>query len=89
MERWASLLSKESRTKQETIPLFWPVVATSVWNFELNSHVTLRSEHARTNTNTHIHTPKFTDSGGNARHASVSRDMKPAVDVMRSDRGID
>lgn len=40
-------------TKQETFPLFWLVVATSVWNFEeANSHVVLRSEHARTNTNT-------------------------------------
>lgn len=60
MERWESLLSKESRTKQETIPLFWLVVATSVWNFELNSHVALmsalRPEHARTNTNTSTHT---------------------------------
>lgn len=77
VERWESLLSKGPRTKQETIPLFWLVVATSVWNFEeVNSHVmfmsVLRSEHAHTNTSKRT----FTHSAGNVWHASISRDTK-------------
>lgn len=77
VERWESLLSKGPRTKQETIPLFWLVVATSVWNFEeVNSHVmfmsVLRSEHAHTNTSKRT----LTHSAGNVWHASISRDTK-------------
>lgn len=56
---------KRPRTKQETIPLFWLVVATSVWNFEeVNSHVLFmsvpRSEHAHTNINTSTHNHSHT-----------------------------
>lgn len=65
VERWESLLSKGLRTKQETIPLFWLVLATSVWNLkDWNSHAmlmsVLRSEHAHTHIHaymdTHVHT---------------------------------
>lgn len=86
MERWESLLSKGLRTKQETIPLFWLVVATSVWNFEeVNSHVmfmsVLRSEHAH---KAYVHTQRRECLAcfDKQRH----EDCEPPVDVMRSHR---
>lgn len=88
VERWESLLSKESRTKQETIPLFWLVVATSVWNFEeVNSHVMLRSEHAHTNTNTSTHIHRRTQWRECLACLSKQRHVacEPPVDVMRRD----
>jgi len=86
---------KGPRTKQETIPLFWLVVATSVWNLaEVNPHVCAHvcaQVRACTHKQTHTHT--ITHSGGNVWHTSMSRDTKnnPAspVDVMKSDRRIE
>lgn len=99
MERWESPLSKGPRTKQETIPLFWLVVATSVWNLEeVNSHVmfmsALRSEHAHTNTNTSTHSHLHTDTHTHTRwreclaclNKQRHEDCEPPVNVMSSDR---
>lgn len=87
MDGGSLLFQKRPRTKQETILLFWLVVATSVWNLEeVSSHVALvrerRSECARTNTNTSTH------NGGNVWHAFDKQrpdNGEPPMDVMRSD----
>lgn len=89
MERWESLLSKGPRTKQETIPLFWLVVATSVWNFEeVNSHVmfmsVLRSEHAHTNTSKRTFTQRRECLA--CFDKQRQEDCEPPVNVMRSHR---
>lgn len=75
---------KGLRTKQETIPLFWLVVATSVWNFEeveFTCYVHVCAQ-VRACTHKHKHHPRitliFTHSAGNVWHASISRGTKTA-----------